>query len=374
MSDESSPKKNSESSRVDDWDSDGSVVDLDFILEAEAQHGPLFRRELFDVAYAAWQTLINESSDGHELVKDMSQSKEGRGTVTLLDIYGNQVETSVTMNKSDDHSVTKRVWMYESLQRLGHLYGQNKANSLRPYTFGWRYIDDEEIDCFEPSVIEAKAPAWEQEWQDSKLCSRLTDFLNQHASSTIEHVDKIICFGLGCFATKQERAGKRDYFQHLAARTIRDIFAQRQGGPAPDVYVQEPIYCTAGIDYIESHFGFKVVNDPEGFKALDGHTFVLTVSPNVPVRQVTMGMTHKSQGPAGFLCNAIDSDGLECNGKGYTREKDYLVCPYTTCPTSPALWKYKNESLWMEHNDKEEGDYFGKIGVYLKRKTEGPKL
>lgn len=82
----------------------------------------------------------------------------------------------------------------------------------------------------------------------------------------------------------------------------------------------------------------------------------------MPVRQVALDITHEENGPAGFLCNAIYSEGLEADGK---KEADIK---HFTCNPSPALWKYKQESVWMEHDDREETDFFGNMGVYLKGK------
>lgn len=190
-------------------------------------------------------------------------------------------------------------------------------------------------------------------------------FLSQN-TNVARQVNKIVCFGLGCFPAHNERSAKRAYIQHLSARTIRDTIAELQGGDAPKVYVQEPTYCTKGISWIQNLFGFKVVNDPEGFRALDGHTFMVSVAPDAPVRQITMGFTHEFEGPAGMFCNAIDSDGTECNGKGDMMIRGRLTVPFRADEASPAVWKYKQESMWMEHNDYEEEDFFGPMGVYMK--------
>ncbi|KAF1947532.1 hypothetical protein EJ02DRAFT_306281, partial [Clathrospora elynae] len=192
------------------------------------------------------------------------------------------------------------------------------------------------------------------EWQNSEICHKLSAFLQEHAGTTMQHVDKIICFGLGCFPSKHERAQKRAYTQHLAALTIRSILATQQGGPAPPVFTQEPIYCAAGITHIvsPSPFNFTVLDDPEGFRALDGNTFILSVAPNVPVRQIVLGMTHTFGGPAGMFCDEIQSEGLECNGKGSEIDGNQRrFTPYKTCEPSPALWKYKQEGVWMECGD-----------------------
>jgi hypothetical protein len=66
-------------------------------------------------------------------------------------------------------------------------------------------------------------------------------------------------------------------------------------------------------------------------------------------------MTHESNGPAGSFCGSIASDGLEGDGK--SREDAYSGANgYRTCSPSPGLWKYKQESIWMEHGEQKENE------------------
>ena len=148
---------------------------------------------------------------------------------------------------------------------------------------------------------------------------------------------------------------------------IRDVIAAEQRGTAPKIFAQKPEYCAAGISHIVEHFNMCVLEDPEGFKALDGRTFVLSFAPNVPVRQIVLGLTHEFGGPAGLFCDDIGSDGLECNDKGIYNDNGRVTCLFHTCEPSPALWRFKQESFWMEYGDRDKGDWFGNVGVYLKK-------
>jgi hypothetical protein len=204
---------------------------------------------------------------------------------------------------------------------------------------------------------------WRVEWEASDLHAHLTAFLEKHAGSAMQRFDQIICFGLGrpVSQSSYSRELRRSFVQHLAARTLRDIFATKQSGAVPTIYAQDPAYRSSDTAYLAKHFDISVVADPEGFKALNGNTFVVSVSPNVPVRQIALNMTDDSHGPAGFFCDHIGSDGLEGDGKVYSDAH------YTTCNSSPGLWKYKQESHCMEHDDRIGTDCSGNIGLYLKK-------
>lgn len=351
------------------------IVEIEPILEAEAKHGPGFRRELFDAAYLAWQKSRLDYAEEREEGGDGELQRNEFGRYTVNDIYGVEQKMRIRLADTEIERTgqlrrTRSIWMYNSLQHLGHFYHEGMLDMLNPYSFGWHYLDREDEPCSRSADFEEKAKVWEQDWQCSNLYSQFITFLEQHIATTAVRVDKIVCFGLGCFLFKHASSGKRSYTQHLAASTIRDTIALRQGGAPPQVYVQDPIYCTASIALLQTRFGFKVLADPEGFKLLDQHTFVMTVAPNVPVLQIALGLTHNSGGPAGFLCNDIFDDGTVSDvadggetvvGKGIRRLSK-------TCDTSPGLWKYKQESVWMECSDSNEDNSFGSMGLYLKRK------
>jgi hypothetical protein len=110
------------------------------------------------------------------------------------------------------------------------------------------------------------------------------------------------------------------------------------------VFAQDPEYSSNEEAYLAEHFDMNVVPDPEGFEALTENTFISTILPDVPVRQIVPDMTHEYSGPTGFFCQEIGSDGLECDGRGRRYGDDRNICPYTACPSAPALLDYKQKA------------------------------
>lgn len=359
-------------------------IELEPILEAQRTYGPIFRRKLFDAAYAAYLSLKDDDPEEQLYMDNGKLSPILRTWPTLLDIYGKEQKLPVLREgilaergqlwEQGRPSVGKRVWMYDDLQKMGDWYGKRRHDesvTLVPFTFGLRYVPVEDEILRAESDLDNKAQNWKTEWENSKFHHELIVLLETHAGSASQRIDQIICFGLGnIISLSGPRAQRRSYVQHLAACTVRDTLASQQGGAAPTVFAQDPEYKSVDTSYLSEHFDCTVLDDPEGFRALNGNTFVITVSPNVPVRQVALDMTYDSDGPAGFLCDAIRSDGLE--GEGLTRKECFegKKIVYHTCNPSPALWKYKQQSLWMEHDDGDELDCFGKMGVYLRKQTQ----
>jgi hypothetical protein len=338
------------------------------ILEALEKHGPIFRREQFEAAYAAYHAIDNDEPETETYKNYLGrESMTLRSKVTLLDIYGVELELSADKagikNTIDGiPHVGKRLWDYSDLQALAwrNSFGYG---SLAPFQFFIRDMPVEEADVSIEPEFHRMAAGWRAAWEASGFFRKLTAFFAEHAGEATQRIDKIVCFGLGLPVSQaQPRSLCRSYIQHLAACTIRDLLPEHQGGRKPKIFAQEPVYGSKDIAYLKEHFDMTILEDPEGFRTLNGNTFVITVAPNVPVRQVAFDMTHEHGGPAGFLCNDIYSEGLEAEGKK-EEELDRF-----TCNPSPALWKYKQESVWMEYDDGEEENWFGHMGVYLKRK------
>jgi hypothetical protein len=80
-----------------------------------------------------------------------------------------------------------------------------------------------------------------------------------------------------------------------------------------------------------------------------------------------MGLTHDTSGLAGMLFKSIQSEGLECDGRRSDNSNGKMIAPYYTCESSPAVWKYKQSSIWLEFEDSEKDEWLGNVGVYLKK-------
>jgi hypothetical protein len=263
----------------------------------------------------------------------------------------------------------KRCWTHHDIQDLGYRYTNNHGNLLQfdIGTKGDPVQEEVEDDTILPD-FHIETAEFRSDWEAPHIHQRLVAFLEEHAGTTTQ-VDQIICFGLGSpVSSRHPRILRRAYTQHLAACTVRDIFARKQNGPAPRILAQDPCYTTNDIAYLSSHFSTSTLPDPEAFRALTSTIFVISISPEIPVRQIALGMMHDSGGPAGFLCCAIEDYGLE--GKSVTMLNGDVITHFTD-NSSPRLWEYKQRGVWCEWDDVEGGeveDCFGRVGWYLKRK------
>ena len=351
------------------------VTQLHPILDAQKEHGPIFRRELFDIAYKSWIS-IDENAPENRVSPEQESDHLRRLLNTkavVADIHGIKHETTLFREGRlrEIHGQTykfDRCWIYHDIQDLGHHYANGDRNLL-PFNFGssdgpvQEELDGETI----PPDFHTKAAEFRSEWETSEIHHHLVAFLHENAGTTTP-VDQILCFGLGSpVSSPHPRQLRRSYTQHLAACTIRDVYALEQNARAPQIFAQDPCYTRKDTLYLSTHFSTSVLPDPEAFRALTGSTFVVSISPDVPVRQVALGMTHGSGGPAGFLCSAIEDDGL--GGKSVIMRNGDVVTHFAD-ESSPELQRFKGRSVWGEWGELEGGrerECFGRVGCYLKR-------
>lgn len=81
--------------------------------------------------------------------------------------------------------------------------------------------------------------------------------------------------------------------QHALALTIRDYLVSRhatgaevEGASEIKCYAQDPIY-TPLDEQVLCEAGFTVVDDPRAFLEVDEASLVISMSPDIPVRQIT---------------------------------------------------------------------------------------
>ncbi|KAK8065578.1 hypothetical protein PG997_012325 [Apiospora hydei] len=175
---------------------------------------------------------------------------------------------------------------------------------------------------------------WEGHLQRRALIESFKDLSSRLQTTRIK---KLVCFGLGSLSPppfyslaelREEHEHKnvyfgytylRPYFQHLAAQTIAEVLKDHNDGKPLDVYVQDVAYSEDDIGVLErdvnnlanSYARCKITvvdgspNHHEGFLKIDSETFVLTVQPTVPLRQ----MVFEISSPAVILCTQTKGNG-----------------------------------------------------------------
>jgi hypothetical protein len=121
-------------------------------------------------------------------------------------------------------------------------------------------------------------------------------------------VSKIVCFALGSLSPRPGSDGsssRTHAIQHAAVETLISYFKERAGH---DIYcyAQDPAYSDSDKEFLET-IGIDVIEDPNGFLEVDENTFVVSISPDVPVNIIVPDL----QQPAAMLWNTPKPIHLE---------------------------------------------------------------
>lgn len=150
----------------------------------------------------------------------------------------------------------------------------------------------------------------------ARLCALLKPVLP-------ERTDKIVAFACGTMGPAGDGGGEgekgaeemvgRSMAQHALMLQVRDMLQECAGRDAGDAkcYAQDPGY-TAVDEQVLGAEGVEVVEDPEGFLEVDEASVVISVCPNVPVRQIVADIAR----PAVLIWDRVEGyegDGMGCH-------------------------------------------------------------
>jgi hypothetical protein len=176
--------------------------------------------------------------------------------------------------------------------------------------------------------VEARLAAQRREWQASEACARLAALFTGQAEEAAALlpdgvvIDKLVAFACSTMAWKRDLEGKddgrrlgRSAAQHALVLGVTELLAQRRrrqlerqkeraggvkpvdGGPVQDekemrneradvtCFAQEPAYHAADKAVLGAE-GVVVLDDPRAFLEVDEASVVVSVYPDIPVREV----------------------------------------------------------------------------------------
>ncbi|KAI2620767.1 hypothetical protein GGS26DRAFT_570730 [Hypomontagnella submonticulosa] len=124
----------------------------------------------------------------------------------------------------------------------------------------------------------------ERQWKASEYQDKLQETL---ASLKIPFaLDKVIGFALGPLSLEFPIDHRR-IIQHALISVLHSTLLQRGSSSKTfQRYVQDPWYTQKDKDVLSSE-GFTILDDPEAFLTLDNSSILVSINPNVPVKQIT---------------------------------------------------------------------------------------
>lgn len=143
-------------------------------------------------------------------------------------------------------------------------------------------------------------------WEQSKTWISAQEQIQSYLRILPKTIDKIIGFGLGEFSTKHvvgvedaERGKQGSCAQHALMLTLAKVLEEHTGDPVK-CYCQDPGYFNSCKTVLRGR-GMEILDGESGFLMVDENSVVVSVSPNVPVRQIIADLTH----PAMMIWDSI---------------------------------------------------------------------
>ncbi|KAF2791415.1 hypothetical protein K505DRAFT_363844 [Melanomma pulvis-pyrius CBS 109.77] len=206
-------------------------------------------------------------------------------------------------------------------------------------------------------------------WETSNAFKDLIACLKKNLeepSSRLRNVKRIICFEFGCMSNDIS------CIKHLIAVEIgRVITSYQKANPKHEFYVpvkiiaQDAPYCEYGKKYLEKIHDVAIRINPSGLLSVNENTFVISIGAKTCIRQIVADSTQLRDGPAGMLCDKIQSNG-----------HDHLETTLSTDdPDSENLWEYRSENCdqaTFTDNDPFIAQIFSNLELYMKRSTGQP--
>ena len=140
-----------------------------------------------------------------------------------------------------------------------------------------------------------------QAWEESETCRRFKSILSSEASS--HDINKIVGLACGSLALpNNERTAK----QTALLVTARKWLKERNQDDDILCYMQDPMNTSVDREVL-ADIGFEMIDDPHGWLEIDERSIVLSVAPNVPVKEIIANIAR----PAIVIWNRVKNDDRE---------------------------------------------------------------
>jgi hypothetical protein len=137
-----------------------------------------------------------------------------------------------------------------------------------------------------------------QAWEESETCQRLKSILSSEVSS--HDINKIVGLACGSLALPNNECAAN---QTALLVTVRKWLKERNQNDDIFCYMQDPMNTPVDREVL-ADIGFEMIDDPRGWIEIDERSVVLSVSPNVPVKEIIADTAR----PAIVIWNRVKND------------------------------------------------------------------
>ncbi|QDS72142.1 hypothetical protein FKW77_004217 [Venturia effusa] len=195
-------------------------------------------------------------------------------------------------------------------------------------------------------------------WLASQDCE---DVVQTLLSRSTPRIRKIVAFALGSMARADGELIPRWTIQHALILGIADAL-RKEYAHEIRCFSQEPHYTDADKNFLREK-GVAVLEDPMAFLEVDAETLVISIAPNVCVKQILADLTR----PAVMMWDEVTVEDPTQNvwRTEIVDGVEEIVAPYRTDPNSPRVCEMVEgyHKIPFVGNEK----HFGGIATYIRK-------
>lgn len=140
-----------------------------------------------------------------------------------------------------------------------------------------------------------------QAWEESETCRRFKSILSSHVGN--HEIKKIVGLACGSLALPNNENAME---QTTLLVTVRNWLKERDQNDNISCYIQDPMNTSVDRDIL-ADIGFEMIDDPRGWLEIDERSVVLSVAPNVPVKEIIADTAR----PAIVIWNRVKDDDTD---------------------------------------------------------------
>lgn len=203
-------------------------------------------------------------------------------------------------------------------------------------------------------------------WESGKEWERLKEKIQERKN--FPKVNKIVAFACCTMAAGGTLKHSMTFAtQHAMILSLRHLFSERSNGEI-SCFAQDPAYTPIDVTVLGSS-GITVLPNPKGFLEVDDSTIVISMAPNVPVRQIIADIAR----PAVLIWNAVEVPYRDGERVSYVDGKmvgDGLADANRTDPSSERVaGMVGREYERLDWGVDDKGAWKG-AGVYVRKEGE----
>jgi hypothetical protein len=190
------------------------------------------------------------------------------------------------------------------------------------------------------------------------------------SSGVSPSIEKVVALGWSTIPLPKDDDVMSSMVQHTLALAIRDLLANLYPENARSIhcYAQDPFY-TPVDEQVLSEAGFTLVDDPRAFLDVDEASVVITMNPDIPVRQIVADIAR----PAMMIWNKVAVSDPDRRVQVPVLGRSRALTAASSDPVSSRVIQMMKE--YIEVPFPAQNDHFGDIAIYVRRQDtmeEGP--